>query len=386
MTYLYNNKGIYRTNGKPFSNKLEAVLEANTVPNSWVEWDYHDAEFGSHDWSIEPKIALDELYKTRALQLREAYDHLALFYSGGIDSWTILNTFVTNNIKLDEIYIWGAFEAEEKEYHNLSMSRDPGYYTREVLQTMPLVKKLAVEKGIKISVYDWTRDMLDATQDLDWIWRAGLRFDPAAMVRNRFHKVFRQHNEMVHKGKKVGFVFGIDKPRLMRDDDNIYFAFLDVIMTNGTVPTNDILGEYWENDEYFYWSPNLPELSIKQSHVVVNWLRANNKLNLIRHMHNSAAFHDESYYSEVNRAVYSEWNHNIWQVKKPTGATYSELSKWFLDSNFEAKLRWESCLWEVERQCGQKWFNNNTINDGLKGHISPLYKIASYKSNTQVLT
>ena len=220
MSYLYHNKGVYRANGKLFINKLEAILEAN-ASCTWVEWDYHDHIFGRCRWDQEPPVDLHELYKQRALQLREAYDHLVLFYSGGVDSWNILNTFVKNNILLDEIYMWGAFEAEEKNYHQVGWSTDPGYYTRETKQSLPLVKKLVAEKKTKVNVYDWTKDILEAANDRDWIWRAGVRFDPTCMVRSRFHKVFREHNELVHRGKKVGFVFGVDKPRLLRDDHNV---------------------------------------------------------------------------------------------------------------------------------------------------------------------
>lgn len=374
--YLYHNKGIYSANGKPFFNKLEAILEANRSGGS-VGWDYHDAVFSQHQWHVEPTPSLDSLYRDRALQLRDAYDHLVLCYSGGVDSWNILSTFVNNRIHIDEIYMWGAFEAERDAIDQLGWSQEPGYYTREIQQSLPLVKKLVEHLGTKVNVYDWTRDILSAANDLDWIWRAGTRFDPTCMVRSRFHKVFREHNDMLHRGKRVGFIYGVDKPRLLRDDQNIYFAFLDVIMTTGTLPTNDILGEYWENDEYFYWSPNMPELSIKQSHVVVNWLRSQNKLHLIKHINHISAFHDELYYQEVNRSIYPTWNPATWQIKKPTGAIYNELSKWFFDGNFAARLKWESSLRELERVCGKKWFNNGTVKEGLRGHISPMYRIAS---------
>ena len=377
MSYLYHNKGVYYCNSKPFFNKLEAILEAN-ISGKHVEWDYHDAIFKQAKWDYNPPIELKELYRQRALQLREAYDHVVLFYSGGVDSWNILKTFIDNDIRLDEIYMFGAFEAEEKVYGQWRWDRSPGYYTREIQQSLPLVKKLAAEKKIKVNIYDWTKSILEAANDPDWFWTAGVRFDPTCMVRSKFHKIFREHNEMLHRGKRVGFVYGVDKPRLLRDDTNIYFAFLDVIMTTGTIPTNDILGEYWENDEYFYWTPNMPELLIKQSHVVINWLKANNKINLIKHMNNIGAFHDEDYYHEVNASVYPDWNLNTWQIKKPTRAVWNELSRWFLDSGLEAKLKWENSLWELERVCGPQWFNNNTVKDGLRGHLSPLYKITNY--------
>jgi hypothetical protein len=377
-SYLYHNKGIYNCNGKFFTNKLEAILQANANPGTWVEWDYHDNVFGKHRWDLEPSKDLEALYLERALQLREAYDHLVLLYSGGVDSWYILKTFIKNKIKLDEIYIYGPFEAEEKKLSSLGYDRNPGYYTREIKQSLPLLKQLVGDLDIKINLFDWTRHMLDAANNRDWFWNAGVRFDPTCMVRGKFHQIFREHNELVHKGKRVGFMYGIDKPRLLRDDNSIYFSFLDVIMTTGVLPTNDITGAYWENDEYFYWSPNLPELAIKQSHMVVNYLKATNNISLIKHMSNIASFHDETYYKEVNRCIYPDWDQNTWQVKKPTSPIYNEQSKWFLDGDFEAKLKWESSLWELERLCGKQWFNNNTVRDGLRGHLSTRYKIANY--------
>lgn len=376
--YLYHNKGIYTCNGRHFHNKIDAIFEAN-VSGRHVEWDYHHSTFGQHQWHIDPPVELEELYKQRALQLRQAYDHLVLFYSGGVDSWYILKMFIKYNIKLDEIYMYGPFKAEEKMYDQLGLDRSPGYYTREIRQSLPLLKKLVADHKIKINVFDWTEHIIKAADDRDWFYTAGVRFDPTCMVRSKFHKIFRDHSEMRHKGKKVGFVYGIDKPRLLRDDHSIYFAFLDVIMTTGTLPTNDIMGEYWENDEYFYWTPNMPELSIKMSHDVVKYLTTSNQINLIKHVKNIAAFHDESYYRQVNRAIYPLWDHDIWQVKKPTSAIYNEQSKWFLDSDLEAKLKWESSIYELERLCGKQWFNENSVRNGLKGHLSPLYKVADYK-------
>jgi hypothetical protein len=376
--YLYHNKGIYTCNGKHFHNKIDAIFEAN-VSGRHIEWDYHHSTFGQHQWHIDPPVQLEELYKQRALQLRQAYDHLVLFYSGGVDSWYILKMFIKYNIKLDEIYMYGPFKAEEKMYDQLGLDRSPGYYTREIRQSLPLLKKLVTDHKIKINVFDWTEHIIKAADDRDWFYTAGVRFDPTCMVRSKFHKIFRDHSEMRHKGKKVGFVYGIDKPRLVRDDNSIYFAFLDVIFTTSVLPTNDIRGEFYENDEFFYWTPNMPELSIKMSHEVVRYFTTSNQINLIKHVKNIAAFHDESYYRQVNRAIYPLWDHNIWQVKKPTSAIYNEQSKWFLDSGLEAKLKWESSIYELERLCGKQWFNENSVRNGLKGHLSPLYKVADYK-------
>jgi hypothetical protein len=378
FNYIYHSKGIYLVNNKFFYNKIDAILEANITGQS-VSWDYHDAEFAKFNWEKEPSASLDELYKQRALQLREAYDHLAIFFSGGVDSWNILYTFLKNNIPFEEIYIYGAFEAEESKIAMLGDDKTPGYYTREIKRVLPLIKKLIENKNIRLHVYDWTRDIIDTiTNDPDWFYLAGVRFDATCAVRSKLHKVFRSHNELLDKGKKVGFVFGVDKPRLLRDDTNIYFSFLDIIMASASMPTNDIKGEHWENDEYFYWSPNLPELPIKQSHIAVKYLTTTNQLHLIKHISNIAKFHDQEYYNQINLAIYPDWNPITWQINKPTGAIYNEMTNWFLTSGLKAKLMWEDQLFELERICGKRWFNNNTVKDGFVGHLSPLHKICNY--------
>jgi len=375
--YLYNNKGIYKCNNKLFFNKVEAILESNSS-NVYVDWDYHNKIFQGYKWDVNPQDSLEEIYKQRAQQLRDNYDHLVLFYSGGVDSWYILNAFIKNNIKLDEIYMYGAFKAEEKEFDRLGWDREPGYYTREIVQSLPQIKKICEEKKIRVNVYDWTEDMLNSADDLDWILTTGARYDPTAMARVRFHKIFREHKELVHKGKRVGFLFGVDKPRLLRDDHNIYFAFLDVIMPRGAMQTNDILGEYWENDEYFYWTPNMPKIVIKQSHDIVNILKATNRINLIPHMNNVAQGHVGDYFPEINKIIYQDWNPNTWQIKKPTSDVVDQVGKWFFDGQYNAERKWMSSVQELGRICGDKWFNNNNVMNGFGGHLSPLYKIATY--------
>jgi hypothetical protein len=373
--YIRANKGTYGCNNRKYFSKLEAILESN-LTGQQVHWDFYDDIFSKYNWSTPSSLSIDQLYKERALQLREEYDHLVLFYSSGVDSGYILKTFIDNNIKLDEIYIFGAFEAEKKKFKELKTSTDPGYYTREIEYiAKPTIKEILKKLDIKITIFDWEKEMLDATNDLDWFWQAGCRFGPDMLVKNDFHKRFHKHSNMTHKGKQVGFIYGVDKPRLFRDDENVYFSFLDIILTTGAGNKNDIIGETWENDEYFYWNPNFPEIPIKQAHMVVDYLKVTGQLNTITHINNNDSMHVPDFYQISNRIIYPRWDHNLWQIKKPTSSTYHEVSKWFLDSDTIELKRWESSLGELERQIGTKWFNNNTIADGLNGHISKLYKI-----------
>ena len=104
QTMIYNDlAGYYNVNGKIFYDKLEAIIFANKT-KSEIEWNYYNDIFYSIDWNIEPETSLREFYKIRAQQLREKYDYLIAFVSGGADSSQVVDSFVKNKIKLD-VYI-----------------------------------------------------------------------------------------------------------------------------------------------------------------------------------------------------------------------------------------------------------------------------------------
>jgi hypothetical protein len=85
-----------------------------------VSWHFHDDLFSAIDVSSLGKLSLKELYRQRALQLRDEYDYLILNYSGGSDSGYILKTFVENGIKLDQVRVKHPFSLIDKGLHNPS--------------------------------------------------------------------------------------------------------------------------------------------------------------------------------------------------------------------------------------------------------------------------
>ena len=93
MMNLSEYHGYYQVNDLKIKSKIEACLTAtqlNTVP----VWNFNDEYFSSFDWSIEPQEDIEELYKKRALELREKYDHIVIHFSAGRDSGNIMDTFI----------------------------------------------------------------------------------------------------------------------------------------------------------------------------------------------------------------------------------------------------------------------------------------------------
>jgi hypothetical protein len=382
--YHYNHKGIYRVGNHTYANKLAACLELNAINHDLktghqLHWDYHEHAFDQAQWQQEPPVAIKDLYRERALQLRENYDHLVLFYSGGADSHTILNTFVTNNIHLDEIFLYGAFKAEEKINQKLGWSRNPGYFTREVAYiAKPMLERLQNTHKFKITVWDWTDRTIEALNNPDWFWDVGTRFAPDAVPRQYLHEAFRHNDRFEGKGKKVAFIFGVDKPRLFRDDTSVYFAFIDTMLTTAVGNNSDIHGRYWENDEYFYWTPNLPAIPIKQAHLIYNYLKQHNRLHELTHVNNKNQFHMADYYHMIHPIIYPDWNNSTWQIKKSTNSVTDEFGQWFFDlAPDHSKKQWRNGILQMERLIGQRHFNDQTVWQGLVGCYSKLYRIGA---------
>ena len=101
------------------------------------------------------------MYVERCNQLRDKYDYLVLHYSGGSDSHNILHTFLTNNIKLDEISIrWPKHWLDGKFYNvnniDKSAKNAPSEFNYTIKPTLEYLQKH--HPDIKINIVDFTED------------------------------------------------------------------------------------------------------------------------------------------------------------------------------------------------------------------------------------
>ena len=62
--------GYYSCNGQEFSSKINACLYSIKVKKP-IEWKFNNEYFESVNWGQEPIETLDELYDSRAKDLRE---------------------------------------------------------------------------------------------------------------------------------------------------------------------------------------------------------------------------------------------------------------------------------------------------------------------------
>ena len=262
--------GYYLCGNLKTYSKIEALEHAHLI-NTPVQWIFNDAVFSTHPWHIDTQIDLKRLYKKRAEQIRNKYDYIVIWYSGGVDSFTMLNTFKENNIHVDEIAQFHAHEGEKTwdSYLNKEVKDVAIPQTLEFLKLMPRTKHRIVDlTSIMKSVFN------EGNNRLDFIYYGNHMFGPHHLARSYLREKVADWAKIIASGKKLCFVYGSDKPPVRYDvaNDKYNLQFSDII-DSCVGPRTQILNREEEHDELFYWSPDAMDLIARQAHIIVNYMR-----------------------------------------------------------------------------------------------------------------
>jgi hypothetical protein len=282
--------------------------------------------FASYDWTHEPEASLSDLYRARAQQIREKYDYVVICFSGGADSTNMLHAFLDNGIHVDEVLTWHAFEGN----HNSHTHTD-----KEISQvTLPYVQKLqAAHPEIKFRVVDMSQPMYDFFQDSknvdEVIYQVALPGAVAVAWTQPFN-LDKFYLDYIHSGKKIGFILGMEKPRVWQVDGRWCVRFLDVgnvFYIGSNAPT-----------EMFYWSPDLPPMLIKQAHIIKRYLehatdqtpwvqRNSSDLACVTRQGETLWLHRHG----VSSLIYPNWDISTFQVEKTPSPIFVPNTTWLYD-------------------------------------------------------
>lgn len=329
MKQVDSKYGCWIVGVTAFNSKYDALKFANQTNQLDVKFYFHNQIWKNFDRSLLGKNSLDLLYRERALQLREKYDHLVLHYSGGSDSHNILHTFLKNNIRLDEISVrWAKPLIDGKFYTPNNKDRSAKNAASEwdysIKPTLDYIKSNYPD--IKITIVDFTENLTRLPKSVESVEKALLeikmyrgalgsfvqRFDPTVEVNSSIKKI----------SKNVGHIFGIEKPMLTLKDRKIYMRFSDAALETALLVNNMI-----ENTaELFYWSNEFPLLPLEQAYQVSLFFKNNPQyLSLLWtekfSSSNEAAIKTSAQSEIVKKILYSSsWDFNRFQVDKPNEA------------------------------------------------------------------
>jgi len=369
--------GVYRVGDLKTHSKLEAI-ELHKKTGVHPHWDFNEAVFSSYDWTVEPNESILELYRQRAQQLRDKYDYIALFWSGGADSETVLRSFLDNNIKLDEIVSFNNYEG--------SKSKTDLMNSELFYRTIPRAEKLKTQyPWLKFRMLDISKMTMEYFQNqtikFDWIYGVNMMLTPNCVVRDGIGYKVPEWKKIIDAGKKLCILWGVDKPRVIHDNGKFAVRFIDVI--DNCVKVSSMAGQNPYSDELFYWTPDHPKIPIKQGHLIKNYLNSNlltspfiseKKSELAFKIHNGKIYWLNNH--GVHTVVYPTWDINTFDAGKPPSVVYSWRDDWFFNSekNNVSRQVWQMGIDKIFKILPDYWKNDPTnIAQGLKASWSKTY-------------
>jgi hypothetical protein len=366
--------GFYTVGDKIFYIKPLALIEA-TKSGHFPVWNFNNDIFGNVHWQVEPETDLRELYRIRAQQLRDKYDYIRLEVSGGGDSSTAAYSFIKNKIHLDEVVFRYPKTGEKNVSADPFNTKPENTLSEWEYAGKPFLQWVADNSPkTKITFHDYSQDMLNKGHNEEWVFRTKDYFQPGHAFKHTVDAV-DSHKQTLDQGKSVCMLWGVDKPKVCIKDGKWYLYFMDVQANNA----NPEVGQ-WTNitNEYFFWTPDMPELLCKQAHIIKNWfdLPHNQYLQHLARWPNYSFSQRTTFEHIIKPLLYPDYDPTTFQTSKPTNSFYNEMDYWFYQ-NFKdtpAYSVWKAGLQHLVDNIDIKYFNKEMGTPvGFVGFLSPFY-------------
>lgn len=357
--------GFYDVNGCAFTSKILACAEG-TRQKKHPKWIFNQDCWAKTKWSEEPSETLEELYKQRAIKIREMHDYVVLVWSGGADSTNMLHAFLKNNIKIDEIItqwaIWGS-----DHYRRPMQDRSAENCVAEWEYCVkPQIKEIEkIDPNIKITIVDTTESLVRCEYKEEDFFMFNSYHNIAGI--NRWPTFIKALEEIGQKNPNHVLLVGLDKPRFRTKENALYLYFIDVVIHLKSTDKMKI--------EYFYWHPDSANILRKQAHVVLNYLKGPNR-------------GDQKYVVDgknydlrntiINQLVYPWWDPGIFQSAKQDFLLYNNQQKWIweIDDYRDGYRndRWESQYKNLMSAVDGRYYEyRHGVFDGLIGFVTDDY-------------
>jgi hypothetical protein len=369
--------GYYRVGFKKFYNKTLALLENHKTGYDLI-WVFNDDVYGSIDWSVPIQEPLLNIYKRRAQQLREKYDYLALYFSGGADSINILHAFIDNDIFLDEL-VMQIPEPAAKQF-NPNDTSNANIYGEIPYAAIPHINKFKdkINPNTKIRYQDFAKSVIELLRKDDWFETnpMGTNICISGIGRQQAQLTEEHILELCNKGLNVGQILGVDKPLIYYDNKDYYAYFSDVsAMHAPPVDSNqsEIFHKYYHT-EFFYWTPDMPEIVVKQAQEIKKYCETDEQARYMMSL--SLKTHISAYKSLLHPIIYPPYVRVDFETEKPSSKIIRPMDQWFWQSA-EKKLQrnYLSVIEHLRKNTNLRYMIEDNIDNGIAAHTVGFYKL-----------
>lgn len=328
----HHRLGFYKVGDEIFINKADALIAA-TSKNCEVYWNFNDAVFSTINWSIPIATSLTELYRIRAQQLRDKYDYISLYYSGGVDSTNALHAFLDNNILLDEIVMYRPSVLDSS--YNTQDRTNANVFSEIEFAAIPHLRKYLKDPRTKVRIIniDTSLNEFLCNDSLVSQFQTINLYMPTGAGRISMNVTDAEWKNLYSSGKTVCHLHGIDKPIIKLTNGRYTFQFIDTTVTPAvTRPrySSDLADMLVKQQfhELFYWTPDLPQLVIKQCQVV----KAVNNDGALNNLFERSDRLKQDKFNFIHQYIYPPHVNSVRDLfftEKPGADIYSGQGSWF---------------------------------------------------------
>jgi hypothetical protein len=350
---------FWRVGDDVFRNKIDALSYAASSGHN-IQFFLYENAFNTYDWTKEPEETWEEILRQRAQQLRDTYQYLRLWYSGGADSHTILLTFINNNIPLDEIIMMrhGPYDNFENETE-IEINEVAIPFLKTIKNQIP---------NTKITLLDIGSKEYNEYSQGDFHDTGSFKFKPFS-YRELAHLMPRELSLNIG-GKTHCEIRGHDKPRVFIEDGKFYSGVYD-----GAFNINTVGDHYLET---FYITDMMPKVHIKQSHMLKNHLKTHYNVETVKDL---KVITDKHYSTKrhINECCrYPLWKSiTVGKGSIPGAMAYKEeillmdtkLHHYKIYDRYESMMRNEA----ESANSLKMWCNDSDLNKGFVGILSKKY-------------
>ena len=350
----------------------------NPQPYKWI---YNDDFFSQYDWTQEPVESLDQLYKNRAKEVREQYDYVVLYYSGGYDSANMLHAFLDNGIYPDEILtFYSRHDTVSHQYHERTQFTEKKL--EKIEKQYPKIKIRRIDYADIIC--SWPQIVKDANLNLDPIHLFGPRMSVNRLALDVMYEHIDDWKRLLKDKKTICTLQGVDsvQPSHISRENKWVHNFFDVHVCGHMTPMRQMTNKSNRDTlEFFYWAPTdaAAKILIKQGHLAKQFL-INKKIftnKIDRIVKNFNVFGYEPFKKLIYPRLF-EADEQFYNKKELT-TFWGNRDQWFFNSDLpSSKEHWETIylpLFRQDRSHWKTWFHNNDVNQGFKKIKSMDYTI-----------
>lgn len=332
---FFKKNGFYAVGDKVFNHKIMAMQYA-TSSRQTMTWNFNDRDYSQINWRQRLGVGLREIYRLRAQQLRSKYQYLILAWSGGGDSTQMLESFLQNNIPVDEVVIIWPVSKTRGKYRAVADTSSNNMISEWDFSIKPKLDEILGRfPDLKITIADVFSDMT-AREDADDTVLITEKHSFASI--QRFRALDAIIEKRIEEHHNVATVLGVGPAEMFVYDNWLAVQFTDVATNPGSKSDYTLRG--WpRNMEFFYWTPDFPEIPREQAHAMMDHLKCFPSdikklprlvLDKDRTFKVTHSPPHEPYRNLYKSVIYPDYNTNTFQVVKPTDThMYHTNYEWF---------------------------------------------------------